>query len=153
PFDLEEAAAPVLASGTGKGLSDHEAMEQLAGEIPEIFRRAQRANVAVYPIDPSGPGGMEEYIRPRLKLSGPDALALAHKKANIMLDFVTSVATETGGHAVTNTNDYSAGITQVFRENSSYYLLGFQPTNTKADGKLRRVQVKVNRPDVEVRAR
>src|SRR6185436_14186159 len=37
--------------------------------------------------------------------------------------------------------------------NSSYYLLGYQPTNVKADGTFRRLEVKVNRPGVEVRHR
>jgi hypothetical protein len=95
---------------------------------------------------------MEQYIMSRVS-KRPDALQFAHKQSTLISDIAETMATETGGHAVLNTNDYEAGITQVFRENSSYYLLGFQPTNTKADGKLRRVEVKVNRPDVEVRAR
>jgi hypothetical protein len=44
-------------------------------------------------------------------------------------------------------------LTQIFRENSSYYLLGYRPTNVKADGTIRRLDVKVNRPDIEVRSR
>ena len=41
----------------------------------------------------------------------------------------------------------------IFEENSSYYLIGFRSTNPVADGKFRRIDVKVNRPGVEVRTR
>jgi len=152
-----EANAPQLIQGPsggqpGNSMADREAMMRLFGELPEIFRRAQRANVSIYPIDPGGPGGMEQYIMARVQ-KRRDAMEFAHKQANLLADFAMMMAENTGGHAVLNTNEYETGITQVFRENSSYYLLGFQPTNTKTDGKLRRVEVKVNRPDMEVRAR
>jgi hypothetical protein len=39
------------------------------------------------------------------------------------------------------------------RENSSYYLLGFTPANDRRDGKYHAIDVKVSRPEVEVRAR
>ena len=35
----------------------------------------------------------------------------------------------------------------------SYYLLGYRSTDQTQDGKLRAIEVRVNRPDVEVRAR
>jgi len=155
PLDLELAATPMLASGAGQGMADKEAMSRVADEVQEVFRRAQRANVAVYPIDPSGLGGMEQYITSRLvgKMSGLELMDFARRQATLQLELVSTIAANTGGKAVVNTNNYEEGITQVFRENSSYYLLGFAPTNAKADGKLRRLEVKVNRPDTEVRSR
>ena len=41
----------------------------------------------------------------------------------------------------------------IFIENASYYLLGYQATDMRQDGKQRRIEVRVNRPGVEVRAR
>jgi len=41
----------------------------------------------------------------------------------------------------------------VFAENASYYLLGYQPTDSTRDGKYRKLEVRVNRPGLEVRTR
>jgi len=63
-----------------------------------------------------------------------------------------SLAEETGGIMI----DYSkldAGLDQVFLENGSYYLVGYQTSNPQLDGKFRRLSVKVNRPDMTIRTR
>ena len=123
---------------------------ELTQRTGEVFRRAQRANVRIYPIDPSGLGGMQAYLGPRLvKLPGADQLV--HAKVNALQDFLAATAANTGGRTVMNINDFEPGITEVFEENKSYYLIGFEPTNTAADGKLRTIEVKVNRPNVDVR--
>jgi hypothetical protein len=44
-------------------------------------------------------------------------------------------------------------VPQVFRENSSYYLLGFRPASGTQDGRFRKITVKVSRPGLEVRTR
>lgn len=151
PVDVEAAATPTLASGTGKGLSDKMIAERLAAEMNDIFRAAQRANVNISSIDPTGPGGLEQYISSQIREIPPGETA--HAKAKLSLDFLEMTAANTGGHAVVNTGDFEPGITQIFEENGSYYLLGFQPATMRTDGSLRRLDVKVNRPDVEVRSR
>jgi hypothetical protein len=42
---------------------------------------------------------------------------------------------------------------RVVNEGRSYYLLGYTPRNTRQDGKFRKIEVSVNRPNVTVRAR
>jgi VWFA-related protein len=150
-----ESNGPVAISGLGSsGVADREVQMALVAEMAEIFRRAQRANVMIYPIDPTGPGGMEHFIANRLASRlGANAQEFAHKQAGLQLDFVEAIAANTGGTAIVNTNDFEAGITQLFRENGSYYLLGFQSTNSKADGGLRRISVKVDQPGAEVHTR
>ena len=69
------------------------------------------------------------------------------------LDYVQTLAENTGGRAVINTNEFTPGIQAIFDENASYYLLGFQPANPTQDGKFRRLEVRVNRPGLEVRTR
>ena len=53
---------PVLASGTGKGMPIREANIQLADEMSPLFREMQRANITVYPIDPTGLEGLSPFI-------------------------------------------------------------------------------------------
>ena len=115
----------------------------------EIFATAKRANVPIYPIDPCGLLGLKLYVT-NGDLAVPDETTSSW---NLAMDHMLMTAANTGGRAVVNTNDFTAGITNIFEENKSYYLLAYYPTNTKADGTSRRIEVKVNRPDVEVRTR
>ena len=46
-----------------------------------------------------------------------------------------------------------AGLARIGREARSYYLVGYAPQNRAADGKFRKIEVKVAREDVSVRAR
>jgi VWFA-related protein len=63
------------------------------------------------------------------------------------------LAAETGGRAIVNTNDPSAGLTHVIADASAYYLLGYSPTHERSDGKFHKITVKVRRPGVRVLAR
>ena len=125
-------------------------MTDMVKRIDDAFRRAQRANVTIYPIDPTGLGGIRNYLSTRL---GADNQGFAAHKATTQLDFLTMTAENTGGRTIINTNDFEPGIRDIFEENKSYYLITFEADNLAADGKLHRLQVKVNRDDVEVRTR
>ena len=54
-----------------------------------------------------------------------------------------SLAADSGGFSVKNTNDLGKGIQRIADESRSYYLLGYNPTNTARDGRFRKIQVKV----------
>jgi len=51
-----------------------------------------------------------------------------------------------------NTNDLAAGVARMQQERLTYYVLSYQTTNTKADNKFRRVNVKVKRSQTTVKA-
>ena len=59
----------------------------------------------------------------------------------------------TGGRTVMNTETPEALMPAVFAESGSYYLLAFAPAEPKANGRLHKIQVKVDRPGVSVRTR
>ena len=61
-------------------------------------------------------------------------------------------ADHTGGRATVATNTPWEHVSQVFVENSSYYLLGIRPADGRSNG-FRRVTIKVAQPGAEVRAR
>jgi hypothetical protein len=54
-----------------------------------------------------------------------------------------SLAADSGGFTVKNTNDLSRGIKRIADESQAYYLLGYNPTNTQRDGRFRKIQVKI----------
>jgi VWFA-related protein len=99
-----------------------------ADVLTRLFTALQQANINVYEFDPRG-----------LRLSyEPDWGMLAEN---------------TGGRAITNSNEPWSLAPQVFRENSSYYVLGVQPADGRQDGRVHRITVRVSRPGVEVRSR
>ena len=114
-------------------------MSQLVLMMQDVFRTARLANVAIYSFDPMG--------------LGPVTGGLAVDRRRNYKDFLRIVSDETGGRAVVNLNEPSQQVPRVFRENSSYYILGFQSTDPTIDGKYRKIEVKVNRRDVRVRSR
>ena len=68
PFDLTETVpkqAPLPSERFVPPMSIGIDMRDLKDRTEEIFERAQRSNVVVYPIDPTGLGGMLEFLRSR----------------------------------------------------------------------------------------
>jgi VWFA-related protein len=102
----------------------------LLDELKTMFANLQQANINVYQYDPRG-------------------LLVGRAPEESFGEF----AEGTGGRAITNTNTPWTLVPQMFRENSSYYLLGFRSANSTQDGRFRKLAVNVSRPDVEVRTR
>ena len=136
PFSVAEAATPVKATLMTTPTSNM-LHRDLQARIQEMFDNAKLANVPVYMVDACG-------LRAPYTACGPNS--------NIE-DYFVGVANETGGRPVINTNDFEPGLTAIFQENASYYMLGYQSTNAARDGTRRRLEVRVNRPDVTVRTR
>jgi VWFA-related protein len=66
---------------------------------------------------------------------------------------VETMAEETGGFVVRNTNDLAGGVARAARESRQYYLLGYAPTPGKAPGGFRKIKVRVAGEGRTVRAR
>ena len=112
----------------------------LARDFNLILQDANRANVTFYPIDPAGPR----------KLTGSAAgWAINYGQTEIL----RTMATATDGIAIVDTTDIDRRVRRIVDDLSSYYLLGYTPTNTRQDGKFRTIAVRVKRDGVAVRAR
>ena len=94
---------------------------------------ATRSDLRIYPIDPSG--------------QTPGTAPLAAKGA------FRSLGAATGGFALVDSNSFTETFERIVRENSTYYMLGFNSTYDKDDGKYVRVQVRVKRPGLTVHTR
>ncbi len=83
----------------------------------------------------------------------PRPADLARHVSTVSLEFLKTAASNTGGFAITDTNDFEAGVRRLFAENASYYIVGFTLPPGRKPGSLHRLEVKVKRPDVQVRTR
>jgi VWFA-related protein len=105
----------------------------------ELLRQARRENVSFYPITPGG-------------LQAPVGLPAILAQERATDDFLT-LAHETDGIAVVNTNDLTGGINRIADDLAAYYVLGYYTTNTKWDGGLRKIQVRDRKTGQVIRAR
>ena len=123
-------------------------------QLRATLNAARRASVAFYPVDARGlvgmppmgdasrrsPGGIGMY-------TGATAMAMMRGFQRSQ-DGMYTLAADTGGKALLDYNDLSMGIVEAQRGTPSYYILGYYPTNTAKDGRLRRVKVTLkNRPE------
>ena len=60
---------------------------------------------------------------------------------------------ENTGGRMFQSNAPAASLRQIVKEASAFYLLGYAPPESPADGKFHRIKVRVKRPGVDVRAR
>ena len=102
----------------------------LEPDFQAMLREANRGNVIIHTLDPRGLG---QGIFPH--------------------DTLYRMAAETGGQAIVNTNDLSAGLERVIRDASHHYLIGYAPTRELNDGKFHKFEVKVKRRGAKTVAR
>jgi VWFA-related protein len=120
---------------------------------------ANRSNVSFYTVDARGlvalpPGGDASSASPAgTAIYTGSAVASQFSSLHGGRETLATLATDTGGRTFYDLNDYGPAFREVQKENSSYYLLGYSPTNTKSDGRFRRIKVTVDRPGVKVEAR
>jgi VWFA-related protein len=144
-----------LTTGVPTGYSDYAKCEQdrvqLAGadhhaEFQRLTQRANRANVSFYPVDGRG---LQVYDE-RYAFSTNQPIAT---QTNARRESLIRLAADTDGIAVVNTNDVSGGMARIVSDVASYYLLSYYSTNSKMDGRFRRIRVRIRQPGVQARAR
>ena len=118
---------------------------------------ATRGNVSFYTIDPRGLGGLSDEMMEIQPVFDDPALGLdpqgLQSDLRMSQDTLRALADETSGFAAVNTNDFSSAFARVVKDNSAYYVLGYYPAGHPKDGRFHKLQVKVSRPDLKVRAR
>ncbi len=130
----------------------------LLSDTRDAIDAATRANVNIYAIDPRGLAIPDEDM---ITVSGapPDDQSLGLRLSDMADELRTAqdslrvLSGETGGFASLTSNDFTPAFERIVEENSSYYLLGYYPTNDKRDGRFRKIEVRLARPGLEVKAR
>lgn len=119
---------------------------------------ASRANVAIYGIDPRGLTSLaDEAIEQTGSIPVDPAYGIGNNDLLDELrrshDSLRVLSDETGGSATVNVNDFASAFSRIVSDNSSYYVIGYYPTNDKRDGRVRKIDVRVKRPGLRVRSR
>lgn len=119
---------------------------QLARELEEVTRTANRANAVVYTIDPRGvvaAGDIGDNINPR---EWQNYIGKTQ-------DTLRVLAAETGGAAIINENTFDDALKRIDAEASDYYMLGYYSKNPSASNREHKIEVRVKRPGLSVMAR
>jgi VWFA-related protein len=127
-----------------------------AAQFDHLIQRANRSNVSFYPIDFRGLVTFDEPISSTraLTTTGPGASPAADsRRLGDRHDALRELAENTDGMAIIDTNNVDRYLERIVQDTGVYYLLGYYSSNTKLDGRYRRLTVRVKRQGAEVRAR
>jgi|SRR5579883_81017 VWFA-related protein len=120
---------------------------------------AVKANTSIYALDIRGlqalpPGGEAQNasLHGQSAYTGASVLNDLNGNASSQ-DTLATLSADTGGKAFFDSNDFSGVFTQVQKDSSVYYVLGFTSSNPAKDGRFRHLKVTVNRPDLKLEFR
>ena len=140
----EKKALIYFAGGVTRTGVDNQA------QLEASINAAAKANVAIYPIDARGlmadpPGGAASTAASRgTGIYNGSVYNSQRANINNSQETLATLASDTGGKAFLDSNELSLGIVQAQQEYRSYYVLGYYSTNLAADGKYRKITVKLN---------
>jgi VWFA-related protein len=166
---VEQADVPQGGAAYASGNLEAFAASSLSNVPPyhtlallETMEALRRANVATYAIDPRGAvkaGDLASECFPAPSpgndpcvddSAGPNSWMSPVRQAQHGLE---ETATATGGFAVTNTDDFTGGLSRIVEDLDHYYLLGFYPTDPNGKG-FRPLNVRIaGHPDWRLRYR
>ena len=131
-------------------LGERFAFADLAAELAELTRVANRANTSFYSFDPRGLVAGPDIGDEEVSISEWNShLSATQNSLRVLADL-------TGGLAVVNRNDFGDALRQIDAETSDYYILGFYTSNPDPTVRTRRLDVQVvgrEGDDLDVRAR
>jgi len=122
-------------------------------QLQQVYGRLTAARVALYPIDPRG-----LYNNPSMEAvqSGPPSLrSELGFSLNAFLDTgsLDDMAKATGGKAHYSNNGLEDFLRDDVSIGSDYYALSYVPPLSKYDGRYHKIEVKVDRPGVQLEYR
>jgi VWFA-related protein len=152
--DIEQKKSVIyFSSGMTQSGLDNQASLRL------VVDHAVRANVSIYAADTRGlaavvPGGdaSQASAGGTGGFSGR-GMAAARDRFSSSQDTLSTLAEDTGGKAFFDSNDLTDVFTQVVKDTTAYYLIGYSSTNPAQDGRYRRIRVTVNRPGLKLEYR
>jgi len=145
-------------------VSDGFVYDRSLREYKEVGEASRRSRTAIYFLDSQGLTGTRTTVG--ADAAGPLSMVSNATQQAEMRDLGLALgsgameiagshllAVDSGGFRVGGTNNMAEAMWRIVRESRAYYLIGYQPTNTKRDGEFRKIEVKVARAGLKVRAR
>ena len=135
---------------------DRDTGNENQSQLRAAINVAVKANVSIYPVDSRGlqaivPGGSAQSASLHGKAAyNGNAITSAYDSNFRTQETLVTLASDTGGKAFLDSNDFSKAFAKVQADMESYYVLGYRSTNPAMDGHYRKITVKVNRPDVKL---
>jgi len=119
-------------------------------QLRATVNAAIRAGVTFWPIDARGLVALPPLGDATQGSPGSAAMYSGVAMTSLTTNFqrsqdtLYSLAADTGGKALLDTNDLERGIVQAEQSVSSYYVIGYYASNKAQDGKFRRIKVALN---------
>jgi len=154
--DASQPENPIQARVQG-GLQDSSVEETAAWfgqsdvnmRMRDVYQMANRNNTSVYSLDPRGLAVFEFGLDDS---AATPSFATDRRVLQMTQDTLRSLSEETDGRAIVNRNTLYEGLSQMVRDSSYYYLLGYS-SKAPTDGKFHDIKVRIKRRGVEARAR
>ncbi len=125
-------------------------------DMQRVIDAATRSGAVVYTLDSRGLTGGEWREAGVRSADAPPGLqqSVGTQSQQLLRENLSALADGTGGFAVKGTNDLESGLRRILADNDAYYLLSYEPTNTKRDGRFRKLEVRLaGHPGLVVRTR
>jgi VWFA-related protein len=129
--------------------------EEQGRPLRQVVDAATRSTTVIYSLDARG-----------LATTGADAGVLgtgappglqeraAGQAEKELREVLQRLASDTGGFVVRGTDDLADSLRRVVEDNDAYYLVAYEPSNLRHDGRFRRIDVRLpGHPELAVRAR
>ena len=152
-FTSRSDTAGLMGQGDVEDMRLREARETrlaLAVGLSQLTEDAALARIPIYGFSIAGlmaDGQAAVNTIVPLELRAPIFNARAATVGN---DLFMTLAGASGGRAVINDNEPTRAVPAIFEENSAYYIVGYRATTPVADGRARRLSIRVSRPGVTV---
>ena len=113
-------------------------------EFRGIVNAALRANAAIYFLDARGLRGLAPFqdVETGAATDSRDLNAVLFEGSEAT-EGAESLATDTGGFTIRNTNDLAKGFRAIADASRAYYLIGYRPSTARHDGKFRKIEARL----------
>jgi VWFA-related protein len=124
--------------------------------LRSAINTAVRNNLSIYSVDARGLQAISPLGDATTgSLRGNAAYTGGAVQNNLDANFnsqevMSTLSADTGGKAFFDNNDLAPAFAQVQQDTASYYVIGFHSTDAARDGRFRKLEIRLNRPDVKL---